>query len=166
MKVSRLLPILLLLFSSCTPQNSSQLSPQLKLLIQSEVQAVADSIWAKWEQLDPEAALRYYSDSPDWLSINAQGSSYDLPAYRKLASDFRQSATAYKWTTARRDFNVLAEGIVICTWIGRDEATWKSGDRATCDPHAYTLVFKKISGTWKLAYTHDSGVWSTQKIGK
>jgi hypothetical protein len=166
MKAHLLLPTLFFLCFSCTLPKTEQLSPQLKLQIQSEVEAVADSIWAKWVQLDPEAAFQYYSDSPGWLSINSQGSSYDLTAYRRLASDFKKSATAYKWTTLRRDFNVLSEDIAICDWIGKDEATWKSGDKAVCDPHAYTLIFKKMSAGWRLAYSHDSGVWATQKGGK
>ena len=166
MKACLLFPSLLLICFSCTSPKSDQLSGQLKLRIQNEVQAIADTIWSKWEQLDPDAALQYYADSLDWTSINSQGSLGDMAAYRRLASEFKKSATSYKWTTSSRNFKVLSDEIVVCDWIGKDEVTWKSGEKATCDPHAYTLVFRKSSGRWQLTYSHDSGVWSTQKAGK
>jgi ketosteroid isomerase-like protein len=49
---------------------------------------------------------------------------------------------------------------------GKDEVIMKSGDRQTCDRHAYTMVFKKIAGQWKVVYSHDSGIVVTQKAGK
>jgi hypothetical protein len=166
MKATLLAATLLLAFLGCTSPETHELSPQDKNRIINEVKAVADTIWVKWEQLDPEAALHYYSESSDWLSINSQGSPYNLLTYRRLASEFKRSATAYKWITDRRDFNVLSTNIVLCNWIGKDEATWKSGDKVTCNPPAYTLIFKKISGHWKLVHSHDSGVWATQKARK
>jgi hypothetical protein len=150
----------------CSLPESDQLSSQAEDQIRNEVKAVADTIWAKWEQLDPEAALQYYWNSPEWMSINSQGVRYDLQAYRKLATDFKKSAAAYKWTTTRRDFKVVCRDIVICDWFGQDEAVWKSGDKITFNPHAYTLVFRKNSGQWKLVYSHDSGALVTQKAGK
>jgi len=39
----------------------------------------------------------------------------------------------------------------------------KQGDRITTDPHAYTLIFKKVDGQWKIIYSHDSGFPVVQK---
>jgi hypothetical protein len=158
--------VLLVFRFGCASPESNQLRPQQEDQLKLEVKTVADSIWAKWEQIDPQAALQYYWDSPDWMSFNSQGSRYDLQTYRKLGTDFKNSATAYKWTTTRQDFKVLAKDAVICTWIGKDEALWKSGGKTSCDPHAYTLVFRKIASQWKLVHSHDSGITLTQKVVK
>ena len=155
-------PALLFCFGCTSPQND-QLTHQQKDQIRSEVKAVADSIWSKWEQMDPEGALQYYSDSPDWICFNSVGSRYDFQAYKELAAEFRKSATSYKWTTTSQEFIFLTKDIVICAWVGKDEATWKSGEKTTCDPHAYTLVFKDIGGQWKLVYSHNSGIAVQQK---
>ena len=163
MKPSIFAITLLLSCLGCTSPESDQLGSQQEEQIKREVKAVADSIWAKWKEMDPEAALRYYADSTDWMSFNSQGLPCDGHTYRKLAADFKNSAAAYKWTTTRQEFKVAAKDIVICTWTGKDETVWKSGDKTTCDPHAYTLVFKKISGQWRLVHSHDSGIAVTQK---
>jgi hypothetical protein len=157
---------LILFCLGCNSQDSGQLSPQQKEQITNEVEAVADSIWAKWEELNPEGALTYYSDSPDWVSFNSVGSRYDFQTYKKLATDFKNSAATYKWTTIRRNFILVTKDIVICNWVGKEETLWKSGDKTIFDPHTYTLIFKKISGKWKLDYSHDSGIAMTQKSGK
>jgi hypothetical protein len=48
----------------------------------------------------------------------------------------------------------------------KDETQLKSGDKVTFDPHAYTMVFKKIAGQWKVIYQQDSGTPVIQKAGK
>ena len=80
--------------------------------------------------------------------------------------DFLNMATAWKWTTTRQDFIFVTKDIVICAWDGKDETVTKSGDKITYDPHAYTMVFKKIAGQWKVIYSHDSGIAVTVKAGK
>lgn len=155
----------LLLFGlgSAWPQ-SSQLTQQQKDQIKSEIKVVCDSITAKIERLDA-GWLDYYLDSPDWGMVNADGSRWDYQTTKKFQPDFFDSLTAWKWTTTRQDFIFLTKDIVICAWDGKDETFLKSGDKITIDPHAYTMVFKKIAGQWKVIYSHDSGIPVTQKAG-
>ncbi|GEM_PF-1248109 len=166
MKAHLFVAALLLLCIGCTPQQGDQLDPQQLDRITKEVTVVADSIWAKWEQVNPEEALQYFADSPDWVYFDAQGTRRDFQTHKKVMAAFKSSASAYQWTSIRRDFPLVTRDIVICSWLGKDEALWESGVKYVCDPHAYTLVFKNISGQWKLIYTHDSGIGSTQKTSK
>jgi hypothetical protein len=147
-------------------QRSEQLTQQQKGQIKKEVKAVGDGIIANWVGLDPEGGLQYYSDSPDWGMVNADGSRWDFQTFKKFWIDSVKSVTAIKWTTTRQDFTFVTKDIVICAWDGKDETTLKSGDKITYDPHAYTMVFKKIAGQWKVIYSHDSGIAVTQKAGK
>ena len=166
MKANICVAALLLFILGCTPQQSDQLTQQQKDQIKSEVKAVGDSIIAKLERLDAEGSFQFYSDSPDWVMFNADGSRYDYQVTKKAWLDFPNSVTAWKWTTTRQDFIFVTKDIVICAWDGKDETILKSGDKITYDPHAYTMVFKKIAGQWKVIYQHDSGIAVTQKAGK
>jgi hypothetical protein len=165
MKANIFVVALLLLFCfGFTSQPSDQLTQQQKDQIKSEVKAVGDSIIAKIERLDA-GWLDYYLDSPDFIFFNADGSRWDFQTAKKAQPDGFKSMTAWKWTTTRQDFIFLTKDIVICAWDGKDETILKSGDKITYDPHAYTLVFKKIAGQWKVIYSHDSGIPVTKKAG-
>jgi hypothetical protein len=52
---------------------------------------------------------------------------------------------------------------LVCARDGKDETLLESGDKITFDPHAYTMVFKKIAGRWKVTYQQDSGIPVIQK---
>jgi len=142
------------------------LTQKEKEQITNEVKAVGDSLMTSFERLDAEGSPQFYADSPDWAMINADGSRYDYQVTRKAWSEFFNSATSWKWTTIRQNFIVLSKDIVICSWDGKDETILKSGDKITYDPHAYTIVFKKIAGQWKVIYQQDSGIAVTQKATK
>ncbi len=150
----------------CTSQPSNEMSQQQKDQITNELKAAGDSLIASFERLDVEAALQFYAESPDWKMVNADGSAYDYQTNKKFLSDWANSVTSYKWTTTRQDFIIVTKDFVICAWVGKDETLTKSGDKVTYDPHAYTLVYKKIAGQWKVIYQQDSGIAVTQKAAK
>jgi hypothetical protein len=179
---------LIQLFSSDWIQAQSvQLTQQQKDQIRKEVKAVGDSIMARLEKLNPKW-VDYYIDSPDWGMVNADGSRWDYQSFLKVQPDFFSSIISWKWTTTYQDFMIITPELVICAWGGKDVTVMKSpdkvkadtilkalynynkdeaasvpGDKIIFDPHAYTLVFKKVAGQWKVIYQHDSGIPVTQK---
>jgi len=179
-----------LLFSilGCTQKQNDQLTQQQKEQISKEIKVVVDSIFARVEKLDARW-LEYYADSPDWGMLNADGSRWDYQTTKKAQPDFFNSVVSWKWTTTHETFIFLTKDMVICSLDGKDESILKSndkliankplnslygkddtsmklGDKIIYDPHAYTLVFKKIEGQWKVIYSHDSGIQVTQKAEK
>jgi hypothetical protein len=156
---------LLLFCAGCTSQQSEQLTQQQVDQIKSEVKLAGDSLMAKLRRLDPGWSL-YFVESPDWKMINADGSHNDYQTFANSTNNFNTSVATYNWATTRQDFIVAAKDMVICSWIGKDELTFKSGDKMTYDPHSYTLIFKKIDNQWKVFYSHDSGVPVMSKVGK
>jgi hypothetical protein len=164
MKANICVAALFFFIFGCTPQQTDQLTQQQKDQIKSEVKAVCDSIIAKEVGLDPKVA-QYFSDSVDLGIVNADGSRWDLQTFKKACLDFPNSVTSIKWITTRQDFTFLTKDIVICAWDGKDETLMKSGDKIIIDPHAFTMVFKKIAGQWKVIYSHDSGIAVTEKTG-
>ncbi len=179
---------LLLSIFGCGKQQSDQLTQQQKDQIRKEIKVVVDSIFARVEKLDVNW-LDYYADSPDWGMVNADGTRWDYQTTKKVQPDFFNSVISYKWTTTHETSIFLTKDIVIYSLDGKDETILKSndkliankplnslfgkddtslklGDKIIYDPHAYTLVFKRIEGQWKVIYSHDSGIQVTQKAEK
>jgi ketosteroid isomerase-like protein len=155
MKAQMLVPGLLILCLACASQQSDQLTQQQQDRIKSEIKAVTDSFMGRWQRMDVEGALQYYS--PDFVCFGSGGKRVDLQGYKKENTDLFKSATAYKWTSYREDFIVITKDTVVCAWDGKNEVSMKSGETIAFDPSHYTFAFKRIAGQWRLAYHHFSG---------
>lgn len=185
--LNTIIAALLLSIFGCTSQQNDQLTLQQKEQIKKEILAVCDSISVRIERLDT-GWLDYYIDSPDWAMLNADGTRWDYQTTKKVQPDFLNSVISCKWTMINQKFIFLTKDIVICSIDSKDETILKSpdkikadnnlnglfgndettmkGDRITYDPHAYTLIFKKTNGQWKIIYSHDSGFPVVQKADK
>ena len=148
---------LLLSILGCTSKQNDQLTQQQKDQIKKEITVIGDSIMAKAQRLDL-GWLDYYMDSPDWGMVNNDGTRWDYQYTMKTVPELFKNFDSWKWTTTHQDFKFLAKDIVLYAWDGKDESLMKSGDKITINPHAYTLVFKKVAGQWKIIYSHDSGI--------
>jgi hypothetical protein len=185
MKTYIFIATLLSCILGCSSQQSEQLTQQQKEQIKKEIIRVCDSISGRIQRLDVKW-LDYYLDTPDWAMLNADGSRWDYQTTKKLQPDFFSSVISCKWTMTNQKFIFLTKDIVICSIDSKDETILKSvekikadntlsnilttdpsaikqGDRITTDPHAYTLIFKKVDGQWKIIYSHDSGFPVVQK---
>lgn len=171
----------------CTQKQTEQLTQQQKDQIEKEILVVLDSISVRLQQLD-SSWLDYYINSPDWTMLNADGSRWDYQTTKKVQPDFLNSVISFKWTIINQKFIFLTKDMVICSIDSKDETILKSpdkikadnnlnglfandettmkGDRIMYDPHAYTLIFKKVDGQWKIFYSHDSGFPVVQKVEK
>lgn len=178
---------LLFCIFGCTQKQTEQLTQQQKTQIEKEILVVLDSISVRLQRLDA-SWLDYYINSPDWAMLNADGSRWDYQTTKKVQPDFLNSVISFKWTMINQKFVFLSKDIVICSIDSKDETILKSpdkikannnlnglfannettmkGDRITNDPHAYTLIFKKVDGQWKIIYSHDSGFPVVQKVDK
>jgi hypothetical protein len=85
---------------------------------------------------------------------------------KKLAEEGVKTIATMTLTTTHTDVKVLTKDIVLCAWKGKGTVTLKAGDKMTYDPDALTLVFRKIDGKWKIAYSHESATIVTENVGK
>ena len=156
MKTKLIFLVSLLVSFTCCTNPGRPLSDAEKDKIKGEVKAVGDSIISRIERMDVRW-VDYYADSPDWGMVNADGSRWDFKFLKNFQPEFFNSIISWKWTSSHQDFKCISKDIVIYAWDGKDVTVMKTGDKITCDPHAYTLIFKKIDGQWKVIYSHDSG---------
>jgi ketosteroid isomerase-like protein len=164
MKTNIFVAALLLFIIRCTPQQSDQLNQQQKDQIKSEVKAVMDSMIARDERLDADGVMQYYS--PDLIAFSPDGSRSDYQAMKKGLAEMFSSSASFKILATREDIIVMTKDLVIDSWIGKTEAVLKSGDRMVFDPDGVTQVFQRIAGQWKVIYSHESAMITTQKAGK
>ena len=163
MKNSTFVAALLFLCFGCTSQQNEELTQQQKDQIKNEVKVLVDSMVAKDNRLDAVGAMRYYWDSPEFVTFNADGTRSDYQTYTKGVLDQFNSFASLKLTNVRQDFVVLSKDIVICAFLGKAEVTLKSGDKVLFDPDAVMMVFKKIAGEWKIVSQQESATIVTQK---
>jgi hypothetical protein len=107
---------------------------------------------------DLDGLMKFSQESPEWITLNADGTSWDYKTARQSLGTILDLTDSFKWTRIRQEFNIISREVVITALFSKEETIMKSGDKITYDSHAYTIVFKKISDQWKMIYSHDSGI--------
>jgi hypothetical protein len=153
-----ILLVAMALAAGCSSRESKKPGLPENDIIRNEVKTTVDSFMVKMGKLDAEGVIKFCADTTQWITLNMDGSQYDLPSYRKALIDFANSALSYKWTLLNQEFVLLSPDLVLCSRFERDETLYKTGEKMIIDPHGISLVFRKINGKWKLIYSHDSGV--------
>ena len=131
------------------------MTQQQKDQIKKEITEVFDTIMVKFEKMDTEAAMQYFS--PNFVAYGVDGNKYSLQQVKEQYIQLFKSATAYKWTTYSLDFILITKDIVVISVDGKNETIWKSGSKLIFDPSHYTFAFEKVKGKWNLCYHHFSG---------
>jgi ketosteroid isomerase-like protein len=163
MKKSIFIAALFISLIGCTSQQGEQLTQEQKDQIKKEVKVTLDSIFAKFERLDLDAGLQYYSPE---LVVVGGGSIMDYQTSMKGWRDYFGSVATANWTMSHLEFVVLTNDIVISAWVGKLKLVLKSGDKLTIDPLSYTDVYRKSGGQWKVIYEASSGVPVKEEAGK
>lgn len=164
MKTNIILAVLILFCSGCTSQQGEGLTQQQKDQISQEAKAACDSLWARWCRLDAKGTMEYFSDSPEFVALNPDGSQIDFQGYKKMTYGVIDSASALTMTPARENILVLSKDAVVYAFEGRSEVFLKSGQRMAFDPYAITLVMKKLSSAWKAVLVHQSGTMAVPEV--
>jgi ketosteroid isomerase-like protein len=158
-------PALFLLCAGCSSQQPSQLTQDQKDQITGEIKTICDSIVAGWNRLDMDASLAYYSDSPESIHFRGDEVALDFPAMKKNWIDGVPTLTSYTWTTTNQYYPIVSNDVVVCCWQGHSQVVMKSGDIINFKG-AYTSVFRKTAGQWKVVVGHESGTAVTKKAGR
>ncbi len=164
MKTNVFVAALLVSYFGCTSQQSEELTQQQKDQISHEVKAASDSLWARWCRLDAKGTMVYFSDSPEFVALNPDGSQLDFQSYQKMTYGVIDSASALTMTPAWETILVLSKDAAVYAFQGRSEIFLKSGQRMAFDPYAITLVMKKQARAWKVVQVHQSGMMGVPEV--
>jgi hypothetical protein len=147
-----LIPLVLI---GCRPQ-THEMTPQEKETAKREIAGILDSIVRACNQLDCQKALMPYSDSPDFMGVNTDGSVCDFDALRDNNTALFNAVSSFTFTTTKVDFHFIGDKSVLCTWIGSSEIILKTGEHVRTPTLVSTLLFSRLSDEWKITYSHQS----------
>jgi hypothetical protein len=154
MKTTIFLAAMLVSIIGCTNQESDQLTQQQKEQIKKEVKVVLDSIFTRFEKLDVNGALNYYSQEMVKVGDSTLLNFQDY----KRSGDVLSNVDSLKWTEDRWECIVLSKNLVLSYWAGKGRWLFKSKERLVFDPNIYTNIFKNENGQWKVIYEQFFGI--------
>jgi ketosteroid isomerase-like protein len=158
MKTNLLITLVLFFFFGCAKQEPAQMTPQEQETAKKEIREVVNLIVQAANKMDVEALLQPYSNSPDFILFNTDGSMVDYQGGKNGTAEWFKSLAALKFTTVKDEFRFLPNNIVICAWLAKCEMTLKTGEHSKIDTYGITLVFRKIDNQWKVIYSHESAL--------
>ncbi len=144
-----------LLLVSCQNE-SSEMTPKEKETAKKEISDIGKGIIQSVERLDIESAIKPYSDSPDFLMINPDGSYQDYAAFKSSNTEAFNQLTSMKQTNIKEEFRFLSKKQVLYTWFGKNEIELKTGEKIKNESYIGTMLFNKINNEWRIVYAHES----------
>jgi hypothetical protein len=153
----------ILLFSCRTNDNknaadtqTTELSASEKEVAKKEISGRINEIIDGVKKLNAEAALKPYSNDPDFKIVSPDASVTDFTKMMKVQTESLKSVKSMSFTTVKEDFKFLAKDLIMCTWTGINEFELKTGEKMKIDPYVGSMLFSKKGNEWKIIYAHET----------
>ena len=127
-----------------------------------EISDVGKFVLENAAKLDVETALKPYSNDPEFLLINPDGSYSDYGKMKETNIEAFKQLSSFKQTTLKEEYRFLTKKDVLYTWYGKNEIQLKTGEKITNESYIGTMLFKKINNDWTIVYAHESASPSIQ----
>jgi hypothetical protein len=138
---------------------------QTKILTETEKESIIKEVKKDFYAMveacnnaDLNNALQLYWNSPEFLGIASDGSIVDYQQFKKGNEEYFGSIASQKFVTVKESFKFLDDNHILSAWQGTNEAILKSGEKMAFSSFGATSIFKKIDGSWKVIYFHESGL--------
>lgn len=126
--------------------------------ILDEVKLFARNLTHYSETAQLDIFLACYADTPDFIAISSDAVIRNHSDLKKICEDYYGTLQEQKLTTVFAKFHILNEITVLHCWSGNIDAYFKNGDTWKMQKYTVTYIFKKISGVWKIIYSHESSL--------
>ena len=150
-----ILPLILLIAATSWPV-TAQLTEAEKTAIRDEVSALQAEFWNAWREGDFERAVSHYWDSPD-LTISIDGTVEH--GYAEIVAKARPGyayVASMDITITGSETMALATDVA-CTMVsGKSTATLKDGATVPMPDFAFTAIWMRGDGGWKIHVMHES----------
>jgi hypothetical protein len=145
----------LTLLAACQPA-ITELTEEQKAEIAAEVNLKLDALWDELRQPDFDRLLTFFHNTPGTFSVN-NGDFYEWSP----ALDSITRAALAEWedqvlTVSETRTVVLSPDLVYTMRVGTDSVTLKSGAATPTRPWAWTNLWVRRDGEWKVLYDHQS----------
>ena len=160
---SIILSLSVLLFSCQTNDSkkanvnqATELSSDEKETAKKEISARIDEIIKGAKELNVEAALKPYSNDPDFKIVSPDVSVTDFTTMKNVQTEGFKTLASMNFATIKQDFTFLEKDLVMCTWTGMNEFQLKTGEKMKIDPYVGSMLFRKKDNVWKIIYAHET----------
>lgn len=171
--ISTILCCSILLFSCQTNENKNAIDVQTTELSASEKEVAKKEISDRIKEiingvkeLNAEAALKPYSNNPDFKIVSPDGSETDFKKMVTVQTESFKSVKSMSFTTVKEDFKFLSKDLIMCTWTGKNEFELKTGEKMKIDPYVGSMLFSKKDNEWKIIYAHESSAQPVKVTSK
>lgn len=137
-------------------KESTEVTAQEKETAQKEISDLGKVIIKDFEKLDVQSGLKSYLNSPDYLSINEDGTFSNYADMKNRTINGYKRVATIKITTVKEEFRFLTKDKVLYTWFGKSEAQLKTGEKYKRESSISSMLFSKINNEWKIVYDHGS----------
>jgi hypothetical protein len=107
-----------------------------------------------------EKAIEHYANDPQFISVNISGEISDYNSFLESNKGFFDVLDHQTFDKKDTKFTFIDSETVILTYSASALATLKDNQQLKVDPFASTLVFRRIDDSWKVTYTHESGIFT------
>lgn len=144
------------------PPTHTEWTEETKEQTKKEISARIDEIIQGANNLDVEAAIQPYANTPEFLMVNPDATVSDYPTMKHVQTEGMKALASMDFKTLDQKFTFLDGGLVMCTWTGSNELELKSGDRIKIAPYVGSMLFEKSGGQWHIIYAHETAAAPTQ----
>jgi len=147
------------IIASCDTNKGDELTDQDKATIKSEVHSVFEQIVENSEAGNLEKATEPYADDPEFICIS-NGAISDYNGFIESNREYFNALDHQTFNETAMKFTFINKETVILTYGASALANLKDKQKLKIDPFAATLVFRKINDSWRVTYSHESGVFT------
>ncbi|GAB4019943.1 YybH family protein [Spirosoma koreense] len=136
--------------------NASVQASQPVQVDEKEIDTLTKEFFKNVEKLDIETCMSFFEDSPDFLSINPDGTVGDYGSLKKLNADGFSQMASFKLTPKKEAIRILSDSQVLYAFNHSQDATLKNGQKLHYENVSGTMLFTKINGAWKATFYQES----------
>jgi hypothetical protein len=124
--------------------------------IEEEILAITQKYNQTWETIDMLKVSQFHSDSSFRYCRNMRIGVSSNEEFKKLLPVYMSGVKSWKIEVSTPTIQVLSENVAVISFTGKAELTTKENKVSDEGTGAYTYVWQKINGQWRIVHIHES----------
>ena len=124
--------------------------------IVEKILAITEKYNKTWETLNIEMIAKFHSDSSFRYYRNMKLAVSSNADFIKLFPQYMSTTKSWKIVVSNPVVQVLDENVAVIGFTGKAEMITTGNKVSDFGSGAYTYVWKKIDGEWKITHIHES----------